>query len=78
MLQKVMKQGRGMAMSEFRHITTSFFLQPDSSNLVNRKEGQIVFSYPDKTTMDIFMTMSEPPAADYVARSSICTITYTY
>ena len=38
--------------------------------MVNRKDGQIVFSYPDKTTMDyhcIFMTMSQPPTAEYIA-----------
>ena len=45
-------------MSEFRHMTTSFFFFNQTLQisarlaLVNRKYGQIVFSYPDKTTMD--------------------------
>ena len=70
-------------MSEFRHMTTfSFstrlFKYLQDSLRINRNEGQIVFSYPDKTTIGLslrFMTMSQPPTADYIARSSICIVT---
>ena len=67
-----------MAISEFRHMNTSFFFSirlfkslQDSLWSIERMFSVIPA---DKTTMDshcIFMTMSQPPTADYIARSSI-------
>ena len=63
-------------MSEFRHMFFNQTLQISARFTLDQSKGRS--NYPDKTTMDyhcIFMTMSQPPTADYIARSSICIIT---
>ena len=70
-----------MAMSEFRLMTISFFFSTrlfkslqDSLWSIESMDKLFSVIPADKTTMDyhcIFMTMSQPPTADYIARSYI-------
>ena len=62
-------------MSEFRHMTTSFFFQPDSSNICKTHFGSIerkvkLFSViqikPQWMHFYDYIYMSQPPTADYI------------